>query len=798
MIKNYLKTAWRNLTKNKTYSLINICGLAIGMAACILILLFVFYERSFDYFHKKNIYRLNEVQKFEGMVSSQKVALSMFPMGPTLKEDFPEIKNFTRINRADKIPLNYGDKKIYIDHTCFVDSTFLEIFDFSLAKGDRHSVLQQKNSIVLTQATAQKIFGKEDPLGKTLVSYDHDTTVLVVTGIMDNVPANSQIQFDALVPFSTIARPDWMNNWGGNWLNTYLELAPNTSMASLEKKFPAYLKKHMSGDNWKNYELFLLPLKEVHAGATDIGLDSFNFQQFDKTYTNIFFIIALTVLLIACVNFMNLSTARSAERAREVGVRKSVGAVRWQLSLQFIGESILLAFIAMLIAIALVYIFLPEVNQLSQRKLQFSLFTNWRIFLSLLGSTVIVGSVSGLYPAAYLSSFMPVKVLKGSVQTGKNKGALRNVLVVTQFACAIFLIITTVFALRQLRFMKNRPTGFDREQIVTIPFDRGGYRKYDALKKDLLQNTLVSSVTASQDILGSHLDQSGIQFKGDGPMRELTSTRLIVDHDYLTTFKIQLIAGRNFSSEKTAEGREYIINESLARELLKDNPHKNFSSLLGKQFGFDSLGQIVGIARDFNFNSLHHKIETMFMVNQTQWGLSNMSVKINGNKPKESIAFIQSVWQKNCPDIPFEYQFLDEHFEELYRADSQISAIVGSLATLAIIISCLGLFGLASYSAEKRIKEVGIRKVLGASLDNIVLMLSRDFLKYVLIAIFIAWPLSWIAIHKWLQDYAYRVDVSWWVFVMAGVLAMLIALITVSFQAIKAAVANPVKSLRTE
>jgi len=798
MIKNYLKTAWRNLTKNKTYSLINICGLAIGMAACILILLFVFYERSFDNFHKKNIYRLNEVQKFEGMVSSQKVALSMFPMGPTLREDFPEIKNFTRINRADKIPLNYGDKKIYIDHTCFVDSTFLEIFDFSLAKGDRHSVLQQKNSIVLTQATAQKIFGKEDPLGKTLVSYDHDTTVLVVTGIMDNVPANSQIQFDALVPFSTIARPDWMNNWGGNWLNTYLELAPNTSMASLEKKFPAYLKKHMSGDNWKNYELFLLPLKEVHAGATDIGLDSFNFQQFDKTYTNIFFIIALTVLLIACVNFMNLSTARSAERAREVGVRKSVGAVRWQLSLQFIGESILLAFIAMLIAIALVYIFLPEVNQLSQRKLQFSLFTNWRIFLSLLGSTVIVGSVSGLYPAAYLSSFMPVKVLKGSVETGKNKGALRNVLVVTQFACAIFLIITTVFALRQLRFMKNRPTGFDREQIVTIPFDRGGYRKYDALKKDLLQNTLVSSVTASQDILGSHLDQSGIQFKGDGPMRELTSTRLIVDHDYLTTFKIQLIAGRNFSSEKTAEGREYIINESLARELLKDNPHKNFSSLLGKQFGFDSLGQIVGIARDFNFNSLHHKIETMFMVNQTQWGLSNMSVKINGNKPKESIAFIQSVWQKNCPDIPFEYQFLDEHFEELYRADSQISAIVGSLATLAIIISCLGLFGLASYSAEKRIKEVGIRKVLGASLDNIVLMLSRDFLKYVLIAIFIAWPLSWIAIHKWLQDYAYRVDVSWWVFVMAGVLAMLIALITVSFQAIKAAVANPVKSLRTE
>ena len=798
MIKNYFKTAWRNLRKNKIYSFINITGLAIGMAACILILLFVFYERSFDNFHTKNIYRLNEVQKFEGMVSSQKVALSMFPMAPTLKEDFPEVKNFTRINRAEKIPLNYGDKKIYIDHTCFVDSTFLDIFDFSLAKGDRRSVLQQKNSIVLTEVTAQKIFGKEDPMGKTLVSYDHDTTVLVVTGVLNNVPANSQIQFDALVPFSTIAQPEWMNNWGGNWLNTYLELAPNTNVAALEKKFPDYLKKHMSADNWKHYELFLLPLKDVHAGAADIGLDNFNYQQFDKTYTNIFFIIALTVLIIACVNFMNLSTARSAERAREVGVRKSVGAVRWQLSFQFIGESIMLAFISMLIAVLLVYIFLPAVNQLSQRELHFSLFTNWKLMLSLLAGTLIVGTLSGLYPAAYLSSFIPVKVLKGSIQTGKNKGVLRNILVVTQFSCAIFLIITTVFALRQLRYMKNKPTGFNREQIVTIPFDRGGYRKYDALKKDLLQNTLVSSVTASQDILGSHLDQSGIQFKGDGPMRKLTSTRLIVDHDYLTTFQIELVAGRNFSTEKTSDGREYIINESLAKELLKDNPKRNPASLLGKQFGFDSLGQIIGIARDFNFNSLHHKIETMFMYSQTDWGFSNMSVKINGNKPKEAIAFIQSIWQKNCPDVPFDYQFLDEHFEELYRSDSQISTIVGSLATLAIIISCLGLFGLASYSAERRIKEVGIRKVLGASLGNIVLMLSKNFLQYVLIAVIIAWPLAWIAIHKWLQDYAYRINISWWVFAMAGTLAMLIALITVSFQAIKAATANPVKSLRTE
>ncbi len=798
MFKNYFKTAWRNLWKNKIYSSINVIGLAIGMAACIIILLFVSYERSFDNFHTKNIYRLNEVQKFEGMVAAQKVALTMFPMGPTLKEDFPEIKNFTRINATSKTPMNYGEKKVFIKRICFVDSTFLDMFDFPLRKGDRHSALEKRNSIVLTRETAEMFFGKEDPIGKTLTSYDRDTTDLLVTGILENIPRNSQLQFDALIPFSTIARPDWMNNWGGNWLNTYLELTPGANVAALGKKFPAYLKKHMSEDNWKNYELFLLPLRDVHAGATDIGLDSFNYQQFDKSYTNIFFIIALVVLLIACINFMNLSTARSAERAREVGVRKSVGAFRWQLSVQFIGESVMLSFIAMLFAILLVKLFLPSVNQLSQRELAFPVFSDWKLLLSLISGTVILGILSGLYPAAYLSSFRPVKVLKGSVHTGKNKGLLRNILVVSQFSCAIFLIIATVFAVRQLNYMRNRSTGFDREQVVTIPFNNGAFGKFDVLKKDLLQNTLVSGVTASQDILGSHLDQSGIEFKGDGPLRQLTSTRLIVDPDYLTLFKIPLVKGRNFSPEKSANGKEYIINESLAKELLKDNSHADMSSLLGKRFGFDSTGQIVGIAKDFNFNSMHHKIETMFMLNTTNWGFSNMSVKINGSKPKEAIAFIQSVWQKNCPDIPFEYQFLDEHFEELYRADSQISTIVGTLALLAIIISCLGLFGLASYSAEKRIKEVGIRKVLGASLQHIVMMLSKDFLRLILLAFAAATPLAYLGMNRWLEDFAYRASIGVEVFVFAGLIAVAIAFVTVSFHALKAALANPVEALRYE
>src|SRR5258706_1568567 len=469
------------------------------------------------------------------MVAAQKVALSMLPMAPTLKEEFPEIKNYTRIFANDKTPLNYGEKKVFVKRIAFVDSTFLDIFDFTLLKGDRHAVLEKRNSIVLTKTAAKMFFGKEDPIGKTLVNYDRDTTTLLVTGILADVPQNSQIQFDALIPISTIARPDWMNNWDGNWLNTYFEMAPNTNIAALQKKFPGYLKKHMSEGGWKSYELFLLPLRDVHANAMDVGLDRFNYQQFDKSYTNIFFIIALVVLLIACINFMNLSTARSAERAKEVGVRKSIGAFRWQLSVQFISESVLLSFVAMVFAIILVKVFLPSVNQLSQRELNFPVFTNWKLILSLIAGSVFLGILSGLYPAGYLSSFRPARVLKGSIHTGKNKGLLRNILVVSQFSCAIFLIIATVFAVRQLKYMKNKPTGFDKDQVVTIPLIEGAGKKFDALKKDLLQNTLVSAVKGSQDVLGSNLDQSGIEFKGDGPLPQLTRTKLNVDSDSLET-----------------------------------------------------------------------------------------------------------------------------------------------------------------------------------------------------------------------------------------------------------------------
>jgi putative ABC transport system permease protein len=798
MFKNYFKTAWRNLWKHKSFSAINIIGLSIGLAACIVIMMFVYYERSFDDFHSKNIYRLNEVQKFEGMVSSQKVALSMFPMGSTLQHDFPEIRNFTRVHWTGKYQMTFGEKRIYFHESFFVDSTFLQLFDFKLLKGDRNTVLEKPNSVVLTQASAEKLFGSQDPIGKTITHYGDDTTSFIVRGVLQNVPQNSQMQFDALYSFSSVYQPWMFDAWGGNWLNTYLELAPNTNVAALEKKFPAYLKSHMKQGQWKNYELFLLPLKDVHAGASDIGLDYVNYQKFDKAYTNIFFIIAMIVLLIACVNFMNLSTARSAERAKEVGIRKSIGAKRFQLSLQFLGETVLLSLFALVIALIFAELLLPTINNFSHRQLSLPLFSRPVLLLAIIGGTIIVGIISGLYPAAYLSSFQPIKVLKGSVQTGSNKGLLRNILVVGQFASAIFLMIATIFVVKQLGFMRSKDPGFSRDQVLNVSLDGVTARKFDVLKQDLLANSLITGVTGAQDVLGSHLDQSGVEFKGDGPLRNLSSTRLIVDPDYLKLYNIPVVTGRNFSSESSVNGKEYIINQALAKELLKDNPKASVESLIGKHFGFDSAGVIVGIAKDFNFNSLHYKIETMFMFNQKDWGFNNLSVKINGDKAKQALAFIKTVWDKNCTGHPFEYQFLDDHFEEVYQADAQVSKIVGVLAALAIIISCLGLFGLASYSAEKRIKEVGIRKVMGASMQSVVTLLSKQFLKLVIIANIIAWPIAWLAVHSWLQDYAYRIEISWWVFLAAGLAAVMIALITVSYQAIKAAVANPVKSLRTE
>ena len=801
MIKNYFTIAWRNLWKNKVFSAINVFGLAIGMAACIIIMVFVFYEKGYDGMHTKNIYRLDEVQKFEGMVAPQNVALSMFPMAPTLKQEFPEVINVTRVRQTEKVNMRVGEKRLVLPAVLYVDSTFLQIFNFELLKGNRETALLRPNSLLLTEETAHKLFGNEEAMGQTILRYGRDTLTFTITGILKNVPGNSHMQFDGLYSFNTIYTANDMENWGSNWLVTYMVLKDNTNIAAMEKKFPAYLKKHMKEDGWKYYELFLQPLKDVHANSSEITHDYINYQKFDRKYVYIFSVIGMIVLIIACINFMNLSTARSSGRAREVGVRKAIGAKRGQLAIQFLVESVLIASIALVIAVGLALLLMPAVSSLSERSLRLPLLSQSWLIPLLLVCTVFVGLVAGLYPAAFLSSFKPVSVLKNAMQTGNNKSLFRNALVITQFTGAVFLIIATIFAVKQLRFMQEKDPGFKKDQVLVIPLNNTANKNYETIKQTLLGNTTIKFVSASQQRLGNNLHQTGVTFHGNGPARDLASSQIVVDHDYLSLYDIKLVAGKNFSSETSENARTYIVNESLARELLKDDPKAPIESVVGKMFGFggmDSSGQIIGVAKDFNFNSMHHKIETLCIFNQKDWGYGEMSVKINGANATESIKFISETWAKLVPDIPFDYKFLDQHFDELYRADNQVSRIIAILATLAVIIACLGLFGLASYSAERRTKEVGIRKVLGASVFNVAALLSGSFIKLVIISIIIAWAVAWFLVSKWLQDFAYRIDMSWWVFVVAGLAATLIALITVSFQAVKAAVANPVHSLRSE
>jgi putative ABC transport system permease protein len=797
MLKNYFVVIWRNLTRNKVYSAINIIGLATAIAACIVIFLFVFYENSFDSMHHRNLYRLNMVEKNADTKTSEKNAGTEFSTAVTLKDEFAEVLNYTRVDDYSQYEMTYGEKRVFFPQTFFVDTSFLHLFDFPLLEGDRYTALQKPNSIVLTASAARELFGNADPIGKTVSHFGRDTLLFTVTGILKDVPGNSQLQFDAVQSMSSIYKPEWRTD--GHVVTTYVELAPHTDVAALEKKFPTYLKKYrMSGSQQLSYDLFLLPLKDIHANAADVEDEHVNFQKFDKRYTYILILTGLLVLLIASINFMNLSTARSAERGKEVGIRKSIGASRLQLGIQFLGESVTMALIALVIALGLANLVLPYADQLSGRDLRPLLLSHPGLLVTVFLGTMLLGVLSGLYPAIYLSSFQPVKVLKG-VAMGKNKGAFRNILVVGQFASAIFLVIATIFVFRQLNYMETQDPGFDRDQIITVHLRDNNSRKFSLLKQELLVNPLVTGVTGAFTQLGSPLVTLGVgYYPGDAPLRVLFTPCLWVDPSYLTVYKIPLLAGRSFSNAKSANANEFVINEMLARELLKDHPEKPLSTLVGKHFGGDTLGSIIGICKDFNFNSLHYKIEPMFMMVQTggMWG--TMSVKISGRQARPALAFIETAWKKVFPEYPFEFQFLDDHYKELYRTDEQVSQIVAIMGGLAILISCLGLYGLASFSTEKRAKEIGIRKILGASVKDVVYLLSKNFVRLVLIANLIAWPLAWLALHRWIQDYAYRIEISWWVFVLAGMAALLITLGTVSALTIKAATSNPVKSLRTE
>lgn len=799
----YLKIAWRNLSKNKLFSFLNISGLSIGMAVCILIMLFVGYEQDFDGFQPKNTYRLNEVQKWEGMVSHQKVALTMYPMGPTLLEEMPEVENFTRFTQGGEMVLRNGEKETSLKSILWTDSTFFDLFDFRMLEGDPNSALKEPNSMVLTASSAKLIFGNEPAMGKIVFSSAQDSSYYRITGVMEDIPANSHLQFEGLTSFSTYFSPQAMGDWEANWFTTYLKLADGADISHLGSKFPEYLVYHLGEERAKEFELFLQPIQEIHANSSDITHDYFNYRKFDGAYTQVFFYIGLIVLFIAGINFVNLSSAKSIGRSMEIGVRKASGALKSQLFIQFIGESIFVSLIALFFAVGLVLLALPYLNEFSQRQLDFPLFSNPILLLNLILGAVVVGVLSGTYPAFYLSNFRPAKVLKGSPEVGNKKSEFRNALVVVQFAAAVFLIITTLFATQQIRFMQEKNLGFSHDQVLTIPLNQRFFSRYESMKQEFLSNSAIEKVTGSGQRLGNNLNQTGIVFRGDGPERILSTSHVVVDPEYLDVYKIDLIAGRNFDQNiSTDNGNAFIINESLAKELLKSEGNaRPMESLIGQSIGLawmDSVGQIVGISKDFNFNSLHHKIESLAIFNKKDWGYSEISVKIKGDETPAAIAHIESVWNTLVPEEEFQYKFLDDHFNEMYRADQTLNTIVGMLTLLSILISCLGLFGLVSFTTEQRVKEIGIRKVLGASVGGVVAMLSKDFMKLILVAILIAIPISWYVVDSWIQGFAYRIAIEWWVFLLAGMIAIVIALATVSSHAFKAAMMNPVDSLRSE
>ena len=799
MVRNYFAIALRKIRQSPLYAFINIFSLAIGLAACMVIYLFIRDERSFDAFHTKNssIYRLDEIQNFTG-TNLQKVALSMPGMGPSMVTDYPEVVTFTRFWDLGKTLFKLDEKQVLVDLVRATDSTFLDIFDFPLLVGDHTTALDEPHTMILTEKTALKFFETvESALGKSL---NVSSEEFKITGVLKNVPENSHLQFDALLSMTTFTRRDAQFNhrWGGNFLNTYLILAPNTDIKALEAKFPDFMVRNTGNEDVnKYYTLFLQRLNDVHLASTDIEHDYNNYRKFNGKYLDVFFIVGVFILLIACVNFMNLTTARASHRWKEIGVRKTVGAGKFQLFTQFIFESILMSVVALCIAFLLDIVFIPVLNRLIDRQLSMISLLDYPLEMALtIGITLGLGVITGIYPSFYMTSFDLSKVLKGGGKV-EGRSVFRGALVVVQFGLALSMIVSTLIVVQQLSFMKNTDLGFDKDQIMLVSMNKEANDKFETLKNELLSNANIMGVTASGQRLGNNFHQWGFKVKADTGIVDITPSNVNVEYDYLKVYGIKLKEGRDFSKAvPTDNGKAFIINESFAREL-------GLKETVGTPAGHgsyhnDSLGSIIGVVEDFNFNSLHYKVNTLAMVVHADWNYDEMSIKIDAHNTKSAIATVKSLWDKHISSYPFSYTFLDEHFAQLYRSDQQMSSVVTIMAVLAILISCMGLFGLAAITTEKKTKEIGIRKVLGATEVEITKLLSKNFAVLIGISFLIASPATYWLLFTWLQNFAYRITINPLWFLAGGILALSIALLTISYHTVRSARANPVKALRYE
>ncbi|UCH20421.1 MAG: ABC transporter permease [Deltaproteobacteria bacterium] len=802
MLANYLKIAVRNILRHKVYSVINIAGLSVGMACTILILLWVQYELSFDRFHKNadRIYRLTE--NWNVGTTREKWAVTNWPAGPTFQREYPEVIKAVRFRPLyNKVLCSYKTEKFLIDGILIADDTVFDIFSFSLISGDPGTALSTPFSIVITEQIAEKIFGAEDPIGKVIKIGDEGG--ITVTGVMHNVPSNSHLSFKALVSFKTVFKlnPEHarkqMENWAGGNINyTYLLLQQNCNVNNLEKKLSAYIAKQAEAQLrilGGSIEYFLQPLTRIHLHSK-LELDIAEWG--DIAYVYGFTTIALFILLIACINFMNLSTARSANRAKEVGMRKVLGAQRRELVRQFIGESLFFSFISVIFAVMLVELSLPLFRSLSGSNMSFQNITMPWLISSLIGIILIVGFAAGSYPAFFLSAFQPVLVLKGSLKTGTTNSRFRGILVLLQFTVSVALIIGTGIVMNQLIYMKNKKLGFDNEHVVYFGPIGSDFKQSIGSFKDVINGypeiadvALSSHIPSDPPILELFLPE------GFPPDQAQLMHQMSIDHEFIRTLGMELASGRNFlPSISTDADQAALINETAAWRLgWKDPVGKTIVSLRSPG---PVTKTIIGVVSDFHIESLHKEIGPFFIENNPSDFHRYILIKIMPGKLPATMDFLREKWTEIFPQQPFDFSFLDETFDRQYKFDEKIQAIFSNFSVLAIFISCLGLFGLASFSAEQRSKEIGIRKAFGASVSEIILLLSKEFTKWVLVANIIAWPIAYVAMNRWLQNFAYRINIGLGTFIMAGVLALVIALLTVGYQAVKAATANPVEALR--
>jgi len=801
MIKNYLKVALRNLIRHKAYSAINILGLSVGMASSILILLWVQYELSYDRFNRN----AGQIFRIRATANDQfAAAVTPAPLPEGMKAEMPQVVDYVRVSHPQNILFEAGGgasstsavRKFQEKRVFYVDSTFLEMFDYVLLSGDRKTAMERPDAVLLTADIAKKYFGSTDVVGKTLRKDNADP--VTVTGVLANIPGNSTLQFDFIMPLAAIrATENSLKNkvWDDYEYYTYVQLDKSfvptpEHVAKFEGDITRLYQKHIPRSAFK-VDFYLQPLTSIHLHSENLQVDLPGHG--NSQYVNIFFIVAIVILLVACINFMNLATARSARRAKEVGLRKVVGAVRGQLAAQFLGETMLVAMIALLLGVLLVWIALPGFNLLAEKELALDL-SNGLMWLGLFGIAVVTGVLAGSYPALYLSGFQPVKVLKGSLKSLGGNLVFRNVLVVTQFVVSIVLLIGTVVVYRQLQFIQARNPGYTKANLMYMPMTGELWGKTVALRNQLKANPLTSDFTQVSelpiDLLAGSID---VKWPGKDPKDQVVIPSMGVTESFIDVFQMKMQAGHFFSTAFKGDSSNFVINETMMRVM-----NRRLDNVIGTPIDWgNQKGKVIGVVQDFNFKPIQTKIEPLALM-LLNWPGTAVVVRTPQGKTEATIQAMEGISRNPNPAFPFSYNFLDQDIANMYKGERQMGSIFNVFALLALLISCLGLYGLSAYLAQQRTREIGVRKVLGATVFNIMYLLSTGFTRLILVSVVIAVPVSIFAINRWLAGFAYHISVGWIVFPVAAVVALVVAWLTVGYESVRAATANPTKALRAE